>query len=149
MEALKLDWNKFVSCSTLDVNFSNTQNSFFFLHEMWIMLALLGDLNEANMQKHVSPCFIYLMLLLLFSHYVMSDSLWIHGLGSLPGSSVHGIFWARILECVAIPFSRGSSQPRIEPASPARAGGFFTTEPFGKPYFIEKPYSILAVLNFV
>ena len=29
-----------------------------------------------------------------------------------PGSSVHGIFQARILERVAIPFSRGSSQPR-------------------------------------
>ena len=28
------------------------------------------------------------------------------------GSSVHGIFWARILEGVAISFSRGSSQPR-------------------------------------
>ena len=28
-----------------------------------------------------------------------------------PGSSVHGIFQARILELVAIPFSRGSSQP--------------------------------------
>ena len=31
---------------------------------------------------------------------------------SLPGSSVHGFFQARILEWVAIPFSRGSSQPR-------------------------------------
>ena len=31
---------------------------------------------------------------------------------SPPGSSVHGIPQARILECVAIPFSRGSSQPR-------------------------------------
>ena len=31
---------------------------------------------------------------------------------SLPGSSVHGIFWARILVCAAISFSRGSSQPR-------------------------------------
>ena len=31
---------------------------------------------------------------------------------SPPGSSVHGIFQARILEWVAIPFSRGSSQPR-------------------------------------
>ena len=29
-----------------------------------------------------------------------------------PGSSVHGIFQARILEWVAIPFSKGSSQPR-------------------------------------
>ena len=31
---------------------------------------------------------------------------------SLPGSSVHGIFQARILEWVAISFSRGSSQSR-------------------------------------
>ena len=31
---------------------------------------------------------------------------------SLPGSSVHGIFQARILECIAMPFSRGSFQPR-------------------------------------
>ena len=31
---------------------------------------------------------------------------------SPPGSSVHGILQARILESVAIPFSRGSSQPR-------------------------------------
>ena len=31
---------------------------------------------------------------------------------SLPGSSVHGFPQARILEWVAIPFSKGSSQPR-------------------------------------
>ena len=31
---------------------------------------------------------------------------------SLPGSSVHGIFQARVLEWVAVPFSRESSQPR-------------------------------------
>ena len=31
---------------------------------------------------------------------------------SPPDSSVHGIFQARILECVAISFSTGSSQPR-------------------------------------
>ena len=31
---------------------------------------------------------------------------------SLPGSSTHGIFQARILAWVAIPFSRGTSQPR-------------------------------------
>ena len=28
------------------------------------------------------------------------------------GSSVHGIFWARVLEWIAISFSKGSSQPR-------------------------------------
>ena len=31
---------------------------------------------------------------------------------SLPGSSVHGILQAKILEWVAIPFSRECSQPR-------------------------------------
>ena len=36
-----------------------------------------------------------------------------------PASSVHGITQARILEWVAIPFSRGSSQPRGWTASPA------------------------------
>ena len=32
--------------------------------------------------------------------------------GCLPGSEIHGIFQARILEWAAISFSRGSSQPR-------------------------------------
>ena len=35
-----------------------------------------------------------------------------HGLYSPPGSSIHGTLQARILEWVAIAFSRGSSQPR-------------------------------------
>ena len=52
------------------------------------------------------------------------------------GSSVHEIFQARILKWVAIS-SRGSSRARDQtqasPASPALAGGFFTTEPPGKP----------------
>ena len=44
---------------------------------------------------------------------------------SPPGSSVPGILQARILEWVASPFSRGYSQPRIEPRSSHVAGGFF------------------------
>ena len=51
---------------------------------------------------------------------------------SPPGSSVHGILQARILEWVVMPASRGSSQPR-DPTrvslSPALAGEFFTTRP--------------------
>ena len=31
---------------------------------------------------------------------------------SLPGFSIHGLFQTRILKWVAIPFSRGSCQPR-------------------------------------
>ena len=45
---------------------------------------------------------------------------------SLPGSSVHGILWARILEWTAISFSRGSSQPRDQTPVSCTAGGFFT-----------------------
>ena len=48
---------------------------------------------------------------------------------SLPGSSVHGTSQARILERVAISFSRGSSQPRAQTLVSCLAGGFFTTEP--------------------
>ena len=43
-----------------------------------------------------------------------------------PDSSVHGILQARILEWVAIPFSRGSSQPRDRTQVSHIAGRFFT-----------------------
>ena len=47
---------------------------------------------------------------------------------SLPGSSFHGIFQARILEWVAIAFSRGSSRPRDQTTQVSRiAGRCFTT----------------------
>ena len=45
---------------------------------------------------------------------------------SPPGSSVHGILQARMLEWVAIPFSRGSSQPRDWTQVICIAGSFFT-----------------------
>ena len=44
----------------------------------------------------------------------------------LPGSSVHGIFQARILGWAAMPFSRGSSQPRDRTWVSNFAGRFFT-----------------------
>ena len=43
-----------------------------------------------------------------------------------PGSSVHGILQVRILEWVAIPFSRGYSQPRDQTQVSRIAGRFFT-----------------------
>ena len=54
---------------------------------------------------------------------------------SLPDSSVHGIFQARILEYLPFP-PEDLPEPGIElefPAPPALAGGFFTPEPWGKP----------------
>ena len=56
----------------------------------------------------------------------MSDSLQLHGLHNLPGSSVHGILQARTLEWVAIPFSRGSSRRRDQIQVFRIAGRFFT-----------------------
>ena len=44
----------------------------------------------------------------------------------LPASAVHGISQARMLEWIAIPFSRGSSQPRDWTHISCIAGGFFT-----------------------
>ena len=46
--------------------------------------------------------------------------------GSPPGSPVPGILQARILEWVAIPFSRGSSQPRNQTQVSSIPGGFFS-----------------------
>ena len=45
---------------------------------------------------------------------------------SLPGSSVHGILWVRILEWIAIPFSRGSSWLRDQTQVSCIASRFFT-----------------------
>ena len=48
--------------------------------------------------------------------------------GSLPGSSIHGILQARILEWVAISFSRGFPDPGIEPGFPALQADDLPTE---------------------
>ena len=50
----------------------------------------------------------------------------------LPVSFVHGISQARMLEWVAISFSRGSSQPRERTCISCLAGRFFIPEPSGK-----------------
>ena len=50
---------------------------------------------------------------------------------SPPGSSVHGILQARLLEWVAIPFSKGSSQPRDQTWVTCIAGRFFTAKMLG------------------
>ena len=58
---------------------------------------------------------------------------------SPPGSSVHGIFQARILEWVVLPSSRGPSRPRDQTCVSqvsCIAGGFFTAEPLGRPQVV-------------
>ena len=73
----------------------------------------------------------------------MSDSL--HSMDCrMPGSSVHGILRARILEWIIISSLRGSSNLVMKlayPASPALTDRFFTTEPPGKPM---NPYVLIS-----
>ena len=59
---------------------------------------------------------------------------------SPPGSSVHGILQARILEWVAMPSSRGSSWPRDRTGVSCIsciAGRLFTTQPLGRSKYID------------
>ena len=50
---------------------------------------------------------------------------------SPPGSSIHGILQARILEWVAIPFSRDLPDPGIKPRSPSLQADSLLSEPPG------------------
>ena len=95
----------------------------------------LGDLKKwiAN-YLHVYACVCSL------SHVRLCDPT----VCSLPGSSVHGVFQLRTLEWADISYSRDLPDPGIKPtflASPALAGGFFTTVPPEKllPSYVTHP----------
>ena len=66
--------------------------------------------------------FVHCMCALSLSHVWLCDPMD----GSPPGSSVHGILQAEILEWVAFPFSRLSSQPDDQTRVSWTAGRFFT-----------------------
>jgi len=83
-----------------------------------------------------SPSFVLLMVLFIFLD-ILNDSSKVLVAQSCPtlcdpmhcsppGSSVHGFSQARILEWVAISFSRGSSWPRDQTWVPCTTGRFFT-----------------------
>jgi len=63
---------------------------------------------------------------------------------SLSGSSIYGIPQARILEWIAMPSSRGTSQPRVQTCISCGsfiAGGSFTTELPGEAPINEYSYT--------
>ena len=66
---------------------------------------------------------------------------------SPPGSSTHGIFQARILEWVAISFSRRSSDLGIKPGSPSLQTDALPSEPPGKPLRPHKDRTIFTTQN--
>ena len=73
----------------------------------------------------------------------MSDSLGTQGLCFPPGSFVHGILQARILEWVAILFSRDLPDPGIESGSPALRADSLPSKPPGKSYLKLYPDQII------
>ena len=75
-----------------------------------------------------------------FSHFWLFATLWTV---ELPDSSVHGIHQASILEWVATPSSRGSSQTRDRTCLSCITGGFFTTEPAEK-LFLGAPKTLVV-----
>ena len=73
---------------------------------------------------------------------------------SLPGSPVHGILQARMLEWVAISFSRRSSRPRDQTLVSCFAGRFFTIWATRKAHVVEwwylctyPEYKIIAIIT--
>ena len=67
---------------------------------------------------------------------------------SPPGSSVHGILQARILQWVAVPFFRGSSQPRDQTQVSHIAGRLFTIWAKRKPIFFQGQPEIRKTQSF-
>ena len=70
------------------------------LRRLWFLWSLADELNIQIINHTSCAC--------SQSHLTLCDLMDC----SLPGSSVHELFQARILEWIAISFSRGSSQPR-------------------------------------
>ena len=83
--------------------------------------------NKQNIVKHLKK--LSSLESWSVSRWVISDSLWSRGL--LLVSSVHGILQARILEWVAVSFSRGSSRPWDWTRSPALQADSVLSEPLG------------------
>ena len=86
---------------------------------------LSKDLKKVRVQANLSES---------VSRSVVSNSLQLHAINCCPpGSSVHGISQVKILECIAISPSRGSSRHKEWIHISGLASGFFTTEPRWKP----------------
>ena len=82
--------------------------------------------NQKTLLEHISE-----IRCAVLNRSVVSNSY--HPMDCSPPGSSMGILQLRILEWVAVPSSRGSSQPRHQTQVSCIAGGFLVTEPLGKP----------------
>ena len=85
-------------------------------------------LTALPMTKQLLFCFLVLWSVCIFWSFIQMESCVCVCVSHMlcdsidcspPGSSVHGILQARILEWIAIPFFRGLPNPGIDPRSPA------------------------------
>ena len=101
-------YNPWVHTCVVSPTFNNTHQSGIFV-----------TVDKPTLINHIQPkltlrmvhswcCTVYKSKVKSLSHVRLCDPTDC----SLPGSSIHGIFQARVLEWVAISFSRGSSRPR-------------------------------------
>ena len=120
----------------MKVNFDSIQNSAFLFH-FPIFYVLMSKFISFYILHSLMNYFGYACMSAKSSQSCLT--LWDTWDHISPGSSVHGVLQARILEWVAMPSSRWASLPREEKPvslrSPALAGLFFTTRVPGKPYF--------------
>ena len=98
--------------------------------------SLQGRGNKANITFNFNGVSLWSSLS-SFSCRVVSDCFAIPWTVACQAPSVHGISQARILKWAAIFFPRGSSWPKDWTQTPALACGFFTTEPPGRPQYVE------------
>ena len=96
-------------------------------------LILLSPLHVGLLLKHVCVCVCAKLLQLCLTLCDLMDC-------SLPGSSVHGILQARILQWGACPPPGDLPDPGIKMSlkSPTLVGRFFTTVPPGNPSILQK-----------
>ena len=96
-----------------------------------IIFFLCASVSSNGMVIASEMCVVCVYVCVYVSHSVMSDSLRPMNC-SPPGSPVHGIFQARILERVAISSSRGSSQSRDQLSLLCWQAGFLSLVPPGE-----------------
>ena len=116
---LCIRWPKYWSFS-ISISPSNEYSGLISIRTEWFDLPALQGTLKSLLQHHISLSLYRKALLCSY------PTLWDPMDCSLPGSSVHGIFQARILEWVAIPFSRGSSWPRDRTCVSCFTGEFVT-----------------------
>ena len=120
--SLLVDWEFSIGCGQICL-------------EEWFHAAepMNNNTNNQDLIRELEPLWLLLDYCCCCSVTKTCPALWDPMNCGLPGSYVHGVLQARILEWVASSFSRGSSQTRDRTRIPYLAGKFFTTEPPGKP----------------